>query len=31
MPDAAQLLICMPGIVLLVRFLAAYCSKKWDD
>ncbi|EPD6700774.1 protein MgtS [Cronobacter dublinensis] len=21
----------MPGIVLLVGFLAAYCSKKWDD
>ncbi|WP_376752551.1 protein MgtS [Cronobacter malonaticus] len=21
----------MPGIVLLVGFLAAYCSNKWDD
>ncbi|WP_438830664.1 hypothetical protein [Cronobacter dublinensis] len=21
----------MPGIVLLVGFIAAYCSKKWDD
>ncbi|EPJ1746762.1 protein MgtS [Cronobacter sakazakii] len=21
----------MPGIVLLAGFLAAYCSKKWDD
>ncbi|EKP4390149.1 protein MgtS [Cronobacter malonaticus] len=31
MPGAADLFICMPGIVLLVGFLAAYCSNKWDD
>ncbi|WP_239921419.1 hypothetical protein [Cronobacter sakazakii] len=31
MPGAADLFICMPGIVLLAGVLAAYCSKKWDD
>ncbi|ELY3728909.1 protein MgtS [Cronobacter sakazakii] len=31
MPGAADLFICMPGIVFLAGFLAAYCSKKWDD